>query len=225
MLAPLSELPSPDLIFHNPLYYKHPYSLQIIQLVECSAPPPRHLSSHSALYSSPAPSSSSSDYSSNQHELADDQPDDDEEICSSYCSSDVPPEQLQSTHQDPSTPYSPSSLPDTYDLRMKRILAWRENFSAAMSAAFSDSTLSNSLKRKFHDDRDGDGDDYDDSMSHSSKRSRTSDSSTSMSSSFGEHSCPACDATFSSRQSLRQHGLDAAKENEACSFAVEYAFE
>ncbi|KAK2465486.1 hypothetical protein APHAL10511_002378 [Amanita phalloides] len=209
MLAPIAD--SSDFLFpddrHSPPHfcYKHPYALPIIQLVECSPPPPRS-----------APSSSSYLDDSSDGSSPDD--DEDDELCSSYCSSDLPPDDPVLADPVPAAPGSVPS-PDTYDLRMKRILAWRENFSAAMSSALSDSTLANSLKRKFHD-----GDDYDDTMSHSSKRSRTSDGSTSCSS-LGEHSCPACDATFSTRQSLRQHGLDAAKENEACSIAVEYAFE
>ncbi|KAF8326479.1 hypothetical protein F5887DRAFT_225756 [Amanita rubescens] len=205
MLAPISDSAS-DFIFQNHLYYKQP--LQIIQLVECPAPPPRPSPAYA--YSSDAPSSS--DY------LESDE--DSDEICSSYCSSDVPPDHADSaldSHPQASPSFSPS--PETYDSRMKRILAWRENFSPAISGAFSDPE-NNPLKRKFDDE----GDEDDDSMSHSSKRSRSSDAGTSISS-LGEHSCPACDATFSTRQSLRQHGLDAAKENEACSIAVEYAFE
>ena len=63
-----------------------------------------------------------------------------------------------------------------------------------------------------------------------SKRSRSSGSSSSVSSDRSivslelMHSCPACDAFFPTRQSLRQHGQDA-QSNEACSVAVEYAFE
>jgi hypothetical protein len=58
--------------------------------------------------------------------------------------------------------------------------------------------------------------------SQSSKRSRSV--APSSVSSLGLHSCPACDASFDTEQSLRQHGTDATA-NEACSVAVEYAFE
>lgn len=110
MLAPLADVAS-DFLFHHHDYHKQPYAHQIIQLVECPAPPPR---------SAPA-------YSDSVSESDDD---DSEEICSSYCSSDAPPDELEAA--DPAY-VSPS--PDTYNLRMKRILAWRENFCPAMSAA------------------------------------------------------------------------------------------
>ncbi|KAM6496669.1 hypothetical protein JOM56_007142 [Amanita muscaria] len=210
MLVPsLSESSSDILIPHhddkNPthgyVYYKQPYSLQIIQLVECSAPPPRQILSAPSDGISAA-SSSSSSYDSSECTSEED------EICSSYCSSDLPPEEFE----DPIVDVHNSPAPEIGDVRMKRVLAWRENFSSAMSAALFDSAP---LKRKFPGDHD-----EDDTMSRSSKRSRLSDES-----SIREHSCPACDASFPTRQSLRQHGLDAAKSNEACSVAVEYAFE
>lgn len=114
MFAPLADAAS-DFLFHHHDYRKQPNTLQIIELVECAAPPPR-----ADAYSSET--SSSSDYP--------DSDDDSEEICSSYCSSDAPPEELDVAD---SAALSPS--PDTYNLRMKRILAWRENFCPAMSAA------------------------------------------------------------------------------------------
>ncbi|KAF8625511.1 hypothetical protein AX17_006823 [Amanita inopinata Kibby_2008] len=230
-------LPSADILIHddmiaNPphLYCKQPYSLQIIQLVEGPPPPPRRLSSVvDSTSAGPSSYSDSTDYSSHDdddddYDEDDNEEEDDEEICSSYCSSDLPPEEFESTSVRPESlsPPPPSPPPDTYDLRMKRILAWRENFSAAMTATLSDGPLSTCLKRKL-DHSEGE-DDYDETVSHSSKRSRTEDDDWSVSS-LGEHSCPACDATFSTRQSLRRHGLDAAKSNEACSSAVEYAFE
>lgn len=58
--------------------------------------------------------------------------------------------------------------------------------------------------------------------SQSSKRSRSV--APSSVSSLGLHSCPACDACFDTEQSLRRHATDATA-NEACSAAVEYAFE
>jgi hypothetical protein len=169
--------------------------------------------------SSDAPSSyyDSTEYSSSEEE----EEEEEEELCSSYCSSDLPPEVLECPESEAFV--KPPFSPESDDIRMKRILAWRENFSAAMSATFSDSITTTSLKRKFPGDFPDEDDD--EIMSHSSKRSRMSDDESSSVSSFGEHSCPACDVTFPTRQSLRQHGLDAAKSNEACSVAVEYAFE
>ncbi|PFH46471.1 hypothetical protein AMATHDRAFT_43577 [Amanita thiersii Skay4041] len=201
-------------------YYKQPYPLQVIQLVEAPPPPSPRISS--VVHSSSAPSSQYSDSiddsdSSHIHHPEDD----DEEVCSSYCSSDLPPEQLESPSSRPESLPSSQLASDPSDWRMKRILAWRENFSAAMTASLSDTLLSGCLKRKF-DHRQDDDDDNDDTISHTSKRSRSDNASIS---SLGEHSCPACDATFPSRQSLRQHGLDTARSNEACSVAVEYAFE
>ena len=61
-----------------------------------------------------------------------------------------------------------------------------------------------------------------DNKSQSSKRSRSV--APSSVSSLGLHSCPACDASFDTEQSLRRHATDASA-NEACSAAVEYAFE
>ncbi|KAF4593346.1 hypothetical protein EYR38_009060 [Pleurotus pulmonarius] len=111
----------------------------------------------------------------------------------------------------------PSDAPDTYSIRMKRILAWREDFSSQMSATLYDPSLSSPLKRKMNIDDD-------DLASQSSKRSRSLHSDSSSSRSLGEHSCPACDASFDSRQSFRQHGRDS-QANEACCVAVDYAFE
>lgn len=55
------------------------------------------------------------------------QEEEEEEVCESYCSSEE-----EEIPQDPRT-----SSTDTYSLRMKRILAWRENFSAHLSATLS----------------------------------------------------------------------------------------
>jgi hypothetical protein len=76
---------------------------------------------------------SSSAYSESYDDDEDDQDmqeqddEQEEEVCESYCSSE------EEDTQDSLT--SPSS--DTYSLRMKRILAWRENFSAHLSATLS----------------------------------------------------------------------------------------
>ncbi|KAF5383804.1 hypothetical protein D9615_003817 [Tricholomella constricta] len=176
------------------LYLRQQHTVQIIQLVEGPPPPPRKISSVSY-------SSSSSDS-------------DDESAGSSYCSSDLPPEQSE----EQSTTLR-SELPSETYSTTKRILAWRENFSSHLSATASEPSLSSALKRKINLE------DCDDVMSRSSKRSRSQASQAGASVvSLGMHSCPACDASFMTRQSLRQHGRDA-KANEACSVAVEYAFE
>ena len=67
-------------------------------------------------------------------------------------------------------------------------------------------------------------------VSHASKRSRSQASSISShsisSAELNMHPCPACDASFPTLQSLRQHGQrGSAQSNEACCIAVEYAFE
>ncbi|KAF5360081.1 hypothetical protein D9758_007577 [Tetrapyrgos nigripes] len=187
------------------LFCHQQHSVQIIQLVE-GPPPPRRVIDTNSYYSA-----SSSDYSSDEED------EEDEEDCSSYCSSEDDAEVQTPPQQTISLDVSPSA--DTYSLRMKRILAWRENFSAHMSATLSEPCLSSSLKRKINVD-------HDDTMSHSSKRSRSESSSHSGVSSLGALSCPACDAFFDTRQDLRQHGREAlAGANEACFTAVDYAFE
>jgi len=188
------------------LYSYQPYTVQIIQLVE-GPPPPRRavIKLNPSSYASSS-SQSSEEYSEDEEE---------ESICSSYCSSvdPVPP-----TGQPVIALSEPS--PETYALRMKRILAWRENFSSQLSATLVEPSLSSTLKRKLQcDDKDRESD----VMSRSSKRSRSSQGGSSASS-LGDHSCPACDACFDSRQDLRLHGRQAGA-NEACFVAVEYAFE
>ncbi len=101
----------------NVVYVQQPHTVQIIQLVE-GPPPPRHLAS--------VITSSSSYASSSVYSESDDEEMEDEEVCESYCSSE------EEEIQDPRT-----SSTDTYSLRMKRILAWRENFSAHLSATLS----------------------------------------------------------------------------------------
>ncbi|EAU89976.2 hypothetical protein CC1G_05892 [Coprinopsis cinerea okayama7 len=207
------------------LFVQQPYSLQIIQLTEEPAPPPRKISSYSSSMASSSSQSywSSSAYTSSACSDDDDDEDEDDEDCSSYCSSDLPPEDCDMAADDDSRPSSSVASPDTYSLRMKRILAWREDFYAQIGASLSETSLP-SLKRKLEVDQD-----EEDSISQSSKRSRSDSSNYSRTStsvtSLGMHSCPACDAFFDTQQSLRQHGLDAKADNEACSAAVEYEFE
>ncbi|KAJ8509501.1 hypothetical protein ONZ45_g8338 [Pleurotus djamor] len=178
-----------------------PYAVQIIQLVEAQPPPRTEVSSYpeSSEYYSSSSSSSSLD---------------DDSDCESYCSSAPPSEEQQESS---AGSYYSDVSPDTYALRMKRIFAWREDFNSHMSSTLCDPSLSSPLKRKI------DSDDCDELASQSSKRSRRSHSDAS-SGSLGEHSCPACDASFETKQSLRQHGRDA-QANEACCVAVDYAFE
>jgi len=187
------------------LYLRQQRTLEIIQLVE-GPPPPRRIASSLA-------SSSYSYYDSEPSSSSDEES---ESLCSSYCSSDV---RLDS---DTSQAQRSADRSDdtTFSIRMKRILAWRENFSSTMGTACSDTS---SLKRKFNiSDELPDGDD----ISHSSKRTcshKTLQGGLSASA-LNAYPCPACDAFFPSRQRLRQHGLNA-DANEACCAAVEYALE
>ncbi|KAG6831784.1 hypothetical protein H0H87_003909 [Tephrocybe sp. NHM501043] len=210
------------------VYLRQQHTVQIIQLVEGPPPPPRNISS--------VIDDTSSAYYSSSSSSADDDDDDEESVCSSYCSSDIPPEQSDA----PQAEETSDSLELSHETfsTTKRILAWRENFSAHLSATASgkfifhcfqppisqwgiaEVSLSSSLKRKISLEEGND-----DTMSRSSKRSRSQASQGDSSVfSLGIHSCPACDASFMTRQSLRQHGHDA-KANEACCVAVEYAFE
>ena len=222
MLAPLSLAAAPlALPSHDPklsptaVYYREQHTVQIIELVECSAPPPRNIAS--VINDSAYSSSYSSDYSSEGSD-EDSEDSEDEEAATSYCSSDLPPEH-------PDAPSAGDDVSPRIELAsecyssIKRILAWRENFSNDFSAAFETSSPP-SLKRKMALDDD------DDSTSHTSKRSRRSQASQGNASiiSLDTHPCPACDASFATRQDLRQHGRHA-QANEACSAAVEYAFE
>ncbi|KAJ3893875.1 hypothetical protein GG344DRAFT_74580 [Lentinula edodes] len=187
------------------LYYK-PHAVQIIQLVECS-PPARILSPESFASSS---SGASSSYCSEE-----------ESECSSYCSSVEP---LAGKSSPAFVHDEPSSLSETYNIRMKRILAWREDFSSHLSTTMSDPTISSSLKRKMPVNSDDN-----DAISHTSKRSRSHSSrgeGKNHCSSLSALSCPACDASFDTHKDLRQHGYDArVGANEACFVAVDYAFE
>ncbi|KAJ2927473.1 hypothetical protein H1R20_g9625, partial [Candolleomyces eurysporus] len=237
--ASLSDLSANGLLddkFPSPHFYvRQPHCVQIIQLVEADAPPPPKVSSVIDSHSWASSSYYSSEYS--ESATSEDDADEEDEACTSYCSSDASPEELEASPSEHSKSSAAESS-DTYSLRIKRILAWREDFYSQAQSAISEPS-SPSLKRKL--ELDGD---EDDNASHSSKRSRRSqassvDSEDSLimmvdaapigitshpSSSLCMHSCPACDSFFDTPQSLRQHGLDA-QANEACCVAVQYAFE
>ncbi|KZT07542.1 uncharacterized protein LAESUDRAFT_725003 [Laetiporus sulphureus 93-53] len=187
----------------GPLYLQQ-CSLEIIQLVEVPAPP-RIRPSSSFMGSSFA----SSSYSSSMEES------EDESECSSYCSSDPEEEEAART----------SAPDDTYKTRLHRVLVWREKLAHAMGVPAISTFSPLPLKRKSDDAED---ESYDDDMvSHSSKRSRSSSYRSSAPrppSSLSAHSCPACDASFSTRQGLRQHA-QSPSSNDACRTAVEYECE
>ncbi len=100
----------------QPLFVCQPYALQIIQLVECSPPPPQQKYSPSRISSSSSYSSSQSDadaYDSSSESLSDG---------TSYCSSaqdSAPPVPLSFDNRDP-------SLDDTYRTRQRRVSLWRD---------------------------------------------------------------------------------------------------
>jgi len=229
MLVPFS-VSSSDALSHddrkypsNPhhLYLRQQHTVQIIQLVEGPPPPPRNITS--VINDSGA---SSSFYSSDYSSSSEDESEDEEEAGSSYCSSDLPPEQpdMQSESDACLAGSSGTTLPTETYSAFQRILSWRENFSTHLSSTAAESSpMSFPRKRKsLPDDSDGD-----DMMSHTSKRSRSLSpalSSDTSAVSLDSHPCPACDASFATRQSLRQHGLDS-QANEACCVAVEYSFE
>jgi len=190
----------------GPLYLQQP-SLEIIQLTEVPPPPrPQHSFPASSFMTSSYASSSSS---SSSDEVAD------ETACSSYCSSD-PEEEITRV-----------SVPDdTYKTRLHRVLVWREKLVKALGApsAAPPPAPSPQLKRKA-DDEEPESDD--DTASHSSKRSRSSvyrSHAPWPQSTASVHSCPACDASFTTRQSLQQHASEPSP-NDACRAAVEYDFE
>ncbi|TFY74773.1 hypothetical protein EWM64_g9241 [Hericium alpestre] len=103
------------------LYVRQPYALQIIQLVECTSPPPPAKYSPSMVPSSSYMSDSdqSSSYESSDATPGDD--DDDDEPYSSYCSS----LDAEACLPDLSYPHDPT-IDDTYRVRMRRIRAWRD---------------------------------------------------------------------------------------------------
>lgn len=107
--------PSKDYL-PQPLYVRQPYSIQIIQLVECSSPPPQHKYSPSRISSSSYSDDSQSDasaYDSSSSSLS---------AAESYCSSAVdsaPPVPPSFDHRDP-------SIDDTYRTRQRRVSLWRD---------------------------------------------------------------------------------------------------
>lgn len=110
---------------HNPFFTKQPFpnALQIIQLDEAPAPPPRTTNNDdiASLYSSSFCSSSDSDSQSEE----------DESICSSYCSSD----EDQSDDIECDDQSDDDSVSEF--MRRERILGWRKTFSSALSDSFS----------------------------------------------------------------------------------------
>lgn len=113
-------------------YVRQPHCLQIIQLEEADTLPPPP--AHKAISSSSFASSSyySSSYYSESEAYSEDDEEEDQEMCSSYCSSEeeFDLDEEDSENNAKSLPGSVQS-PETYSLRMKRILAWREHFDAA----------------------------------------------------------------------------------------------
>jgi hypothetical protein len=101
----------------QPLYVRQPCSLQIIQLVECSPPPPQQKYSPSRLssssYSDSDSDSDGSAYDSSSSSLS---------AGSSYCSSaedNAPPVPPSFDNRDP-------SVDDTYHTRQRRVSLWRD---------------------------------------------------------------------------------------------------
>ncbi|KAH9026365.1 hypothetical protein EDB85DRAFT_2149205 [Lactarius pseudohatsudake] len=185
----------------QPLYVRQPCSLQIIQLVECSPPPPQQKYIQSRLSSSFYSDSQSdgSAYDSSSSSLSDG---------SSYCSSaelsaPVPP---SFEDRDP-------SVDDTYRTRLRRVSLWRDTVYSKNDAA-SARPASPCQKRKTPD---GDLVNCDPLASHTPRKSPRS--------TLSAHSCPACDEDFASSHSLKQHASASKNANEACRIAVEYGFE
>ena len=133
VISPLSSSSS-DLLINDSkfpssshLYFRQQHTVQIIQLVECPPPSPRRIGS--VINGSAA---SSSQYSSEDSESSADE--DEGSVGSSYCSSDLPLDQPQSTPcDDESTLLTPGPSSQSYSLPLKRILAWREDFSTPLS--------------------------------------------------------------------------------------------
>ncbi|KAN0121074.1 hypothetical protein V8E52_003662 [Russula decolorans] len=197
----------------QPLYVRQPCSLQIIQLVECSPPPPQQkyaperLSSSS--YSDSDSDSDGSAYDSSSSSLS---------AGSSYCSSaedSAPPVPPSFDNRDP-------SVDDTYHTRQRRVSLWRDAVYSKDVPSPSPSPTSNTSARPASPSQkrktpDGDLANNDSVTSHVPRKSTRSTPSA--------HSCPACDEDFSSPLSLRQHASSSRSANEACRIAVEYGFE
>jgi hypothetical protein len=97
-------------------------TVQIIQLVE-GPPPPRRVSPATSIFDGSSSTSSSSS-SSSWLEEEEEYDEEEESICSSYCSSDAPPDR----HEAPAHMAGPK-LDRTYSGTMNRVFAWRETFS------------------------------------------------------------------------------------------------
>jgi hypothetical protein len=100
----------------QPLYVRQPCTLQIIQLVECSPPPPQQKKFNPSRISSSSYSSSQSDgsvYDSSSPSLSD---------ASSFCSS----AEESSAQMAPSFNDRDPSVDDTYRTRQRRVSLWRD---------------------------------------------------------------------------------------------------
>ncbi|THH30515.1 hypothetical protein EUX98_g3687, partial [Antrodiella citrinella] len=101
-------------------------TVEVIQLIEVDAPPPRQIPSD---FASSSASSSSADSSSSSHaqsEVSEEEcessaSEESESVCSSYCSSDE--EEMKERKI--------MFFDDTYGTRLTRVLAWRESFAKA----------------------------------------------------------------------------------------------
>lgn len=126
----LRSLPPQQKFSPGHVYLRQQHTVQVIELVEGPPPPPRRITS--VINDSSVAASSSCDDSSSEDSasLSTEEP-----SCSSYCSSDMPLEHLESPQSHEQTRAESST--ETYSVRMKRILAWRENFSSSIGATFS----------------------------------------------------------------------------------------
>ena len=113
----------------TPLYLcQQPAVVEIIQLIEVDAPPPRQLASDFASSSASSSSASQSASSSSSHSgsgsdyCETSESEESESVCTSYCSSDE--EEMKERKI--------MFYDDTYSTRLSRVLAWRENFAKAM---------------------------------------------------------------------------------------------
>ncbi|KAJ3485934.1 hypothetical protein NLI96_g4592 [Meripilus lineatus] len=195
----------------GPVYLRQHRTIELIELIEVPAPPPRQqpstITSSEASSSPYTESCSSSEFDSEE----------DESAGSSYCSSD---EEDMAQRDMP-------LYDDTYRTRLNRVLAWRDGFSkssAAPSGGDAHASLSHQKRKVDHDSMDLD----DQEMSQSPKRSRSIPPPEHRPSwphrRLSAHSCSACDACFATRQSLRQHARDL-EPSDPCRVAVEYGFE
>jgi len=126
--------PPPIDYMSQSLCVRQPYSLQIIQLVECSPPPPQHKYSPSRI--------SSSSYSDSDSDSVDDDSAYDSSssspslsAASSYCSSaegSAPPGPPSFDNREP-------SIDDTYRTRQRRVSLWRDSVHYSKNAAYSGS--------------------------------------------------------------------------------------